>query len=1295
VSERHGKESASNPAPTRSVGRIFALFAVLLVSLTLTAAASADVSFIKAYGWGVLDGASQFETCTSTCQAGIAGSGAGQLYFAYGVATDPSGDVYVADYGNERIDEFSAAGAFIKAIGTFGSGAGQIAGPLSVTIDSAGDVYVADYGNARIDEFSSSGAFIEAYGWDVVPGGIGGLETCTTTSTCQQGIPGSEAGALLYPAGIATNRSGDVYVADFFNNRIDEFSAAGDLIEAIGTAGSGAGQLKGPTDVATDSSGDVYVADDGNERIDEFSAAGAFIKAYGWGVADGASQFETCTTSCQAGIAGGGVGQLDEPEGIATSHSGDVYVTDAHTDRIDEFSAAGVFIEAIGTAGSGAGQLDYPEGVATDSSGNIYVSDYDNFRIDEFSGSVAAPDIIAAPDKLTRSTSASFEFTSDTEGAQFECSLDGSAFSACISPLAYSGLGDGEHTFQVREHDPGEEPGVAGEYIWSVYTHPPTVVIDSAPSGGGNESTATVTFSGSAEDGNDAAIAFTCSLDGAAPVPCASPDVLTGLADGVHTISISAEDDVGNTSATPASATWLVGGSGSGVSSIPPESTCAGSALASVSSGLLVMDARDGACITSATVAGVGVWQVGGPVTLDGITVTPDPGTKLTLTKSAQGAKFSSTGGVTFQLGGLEPVQDSARITWTLSGGLLNTGANVPFVKSIAGLAANLGLSELKLSSAEGGSVKLTFRPTLPKVFSSLPGSPNAVAGQFTVTASNANGLDFSGQLSVGQLYLGAIELRKLRLGFDASTLTFDGSVTVALVGQGGPSIATSLTIGPESPASVFGCCVRQFAVTAQNLNEPIPATPLFLQSIGGAAQSGKEADGSFYPIISGNAAVSIGPKVRSSPAAVQIAGSLTLELSKHWTLAIAGNATVESFPLASGKATYTSEPAGVQLEGKVQATVEGYGFAAEVTPKTFFQGTQSFNIDAIGSVTLGALGSLQGEIVFSNNGLAACATISPPYLPSYSIGWGELPNGAHAVLAGTCDMGPYSATMASVHARAAGTPLTLALAAHSGPRLVAVHGSSAAPQLTLTGPDGLSLDGASGATQTPTGLIIPDPTSDTAFVVLNRSPAGTYTLTSANTGIVSVATANSLPPVSVTVHTRPLRNGQRQLTYSQRTAPGQKLELYEQGSNGGGRLLASSSRAHGQLTYTPTIGLGATRTILAVTIANGLPRATETLAQYHVNDSPPGRVHSLSRHGQQLSWSKTPRAVRYMLAFTTNNGATPTITTRARTTRIPASATTATIVAIDAANRPGPVATIKLPKLLRHLSRPKQKDKT
>ena len=463
MGKRHAKESRSEEWRLRALQRIVALLAALLVGLTLTAAASANVSFTEAYGWGVLDGASQFETCTSTCQTGIGGGGAGQLLFPpdevtfgtiAGVAIDPSGDVYVADEFSDRIDEFSAAGAFIKAYGwgvldglsqfetctttcqrgIQGGGAGQLALPEGIAIDSSGDVYVADFANVRVDEFSAAGAFIEAYGWGVLDG-ASRFETCTTT--CQRGIQGGGAGQLDEPSGVAIDPSGDVYVADQFNNRIDKFSAAGAFVKAYGwgvldgasqfetctttcqagIAGGGAGQLDEPIGIATDSSGDVYVAantgtslaDYGNERIDEFSAAGAFMKAYGWGVLDGASQFETCTTTCQQGSRGGGAGQLDSPSGVAIDSSGDVYVADEYNSRIDEFSAAGAFIEAYGwgvldgvsqfetctttcqagSASGAAGQLADPLGVAIDSSGDVYVADSSNERIDEFSATGA------------------------------------------------------------------------------------------------------------------------------------------------------------------------------------------------------------------------------------------------------------------------------------------------------------------------------------------------------------------------------------------------------------------------------------------------------------------------------------------------------------------------------------------------------------------------------------------------------------------------------------------------------------------------------------------------------------------------------------------------------------------------------------------------------------------------------------------------------------------------------------------------------------------------------------------
>ena len=491
VSERHGKEGASDAAPTRSLRRILPVFAALLVSLTLAAAASANVSFTKAYGWGVLDGASRFETCTSTCQGGIeGGGGAGQLWAPSGVATDSAGDVYVTDSEDQRIDEFSAGGAFIKAFGwgvvdgqgrfetctstchagLGGGGGGQLLNPEGVATDSSGHVQVADYNNSRIDEFSGAGAFLKAYGWGVADG-LSQFETCT--STCRAGFEGGGAGQFTGPWGVAIDPSGQVYVADSGNKRIDEFSAAGVFMRAYGWGvvdgasqfeacsstcrrglqGGGAGQLSGGhISVAIDPSGHVYVADEANIRIDEFSAAGAFIKAYGWGVSDGASRFETCTSSCRAGISGGGAGQLYAPTGVATDSSGDVYVTDYGNARIDEFSAAGAFIKAFGWGvvdgqgrfetctstcqqgidGEQAGQLYGPLDVATDPSGDVYVGDGSQGRIDEFSAAGALP---VPPQIRLAALGDSYSSGNGTPGASGDCARSPQAWPELVPDL--------------------------------------------------------------------------------------------------------------------------------------------------------------------------------------------------------------------------------------------------------------------------------------------------------------------------------------------------------------------------------------------------------------------------------------------------------------------------------------------------------------------------------------------------------------------------------------------------------------------------------------------------------------------------------------------------------------------------------------------------------------------------------------------------------------------------------------------------------------------------------------------
>jgi DNA-binding beta-propeller fold protein YncE len=152
----------------------------------------------------------------------------------------------------------------------------------------------------------------------------------------------------------------------------------------VGAKGTGAGQMEEPQGVAVNSAtGDVYVVDKGNDRIDEFEAGGTFIRAWGWGVKEVGKneELQTCTvlTGCAPGTAGTGPGRLDAPEGIAVDNSGsasdpskeDVYVTNTTDNVIEKFSATGEFKGEIST-GSGGKAFGGLLGVAVGSNGVLW-----------------------------------------------------------------------------------------------------------------------------------------------------------------------------------------------------------------------------------------------------------------------------------------------------------------------------------------------------------------------------------------------------------------------------------------------------------------------------------------------------------------------------------------------------------------------------------------------------------------------------------------------------------------------------------------------------------------------------------------------------------------------------------------------------------------------------------------------------------------------------------------------------------------------------------------------------------
>ena len=80
------------------------------------------------------------------------------------MALDRSGNVFICDYFNSRIQKFSTSGAFIGQWGSNGTNPGQFQGPAAVAVDRLGNVYVCDYQNNRVQKFSNSGVFITQWG---------------------------------------------------------------------------------------------------------------------------------------------------------------------------------------------------------------------------------------------------------------------------------------------------------------------------------------------------------------------------------------------------------------------------------------------------------------------------------------------------------------------------------------------------------------------------------------------------------------------------------------------------------------------------------------------------------------------------------------------------------------------------------------------------------------------------------------------------------------------------------------------------------------------------------------------------------------------------------------------------------------------------------------------------------------------------------------------------------------------------------------------------------------------------
>jgi len=264
----------------------------------------------------------------------------GSFAYPHGVAVDSSGNVYVADAGNNTVNEIVAVGGVIPGSPTFNVLGGSFNQPSSLAVDGSGNVYVADAGNNAVEEIVAVGGVIPAN---------------PTINTLGSGFS--------YPTGVAVDGSGNVYVADSENNTVKEIVAVDGVIPdspTIRTLGSG---FSYPSGVAVDGNGNVYVADNGNNAVKEIVAVSGVIP-----------DSPTIRTL--------GSGFL-YPGAVAVDGNGSVYVADTLNSAVKEIVAVGGVIPSSPTIRTLGGGFNYPYGVAVGDNGNVYVADAHNFEVKE------------------------------------------------------------------------------------------------------------------------------------------------------------------------------------------------------------------------------------------------------------------------------------------------------------------------------------------------------------------------------------------------------------------------------------------------------------------------------------------------------------------------------------------------------------------------------------------------------------------------------------------------------------------------------------------------------------------------------------------------------------------------------------------------------------------------------------------------------------------------------------------------------------------------------------------------
>ncbi|MCD4658066.1 MAG: right-handed parallel beta-helix repeat-containing protein, partial [Planctomycetes bacterium] len=359
----------------------------------------------SAYAIGWIGGGSNGWKTTN----GVSASSMYQSFDSPGsVCVDSSGNITVSEYENHRINKWDSNGNALGWIGDGQDGWNKLNSkpansnqpkyflyPYGHCIDSNGNIYVADQGNYRVCKWDSAGIFV---GW--IGGGYDGWQTINSGASS-----GSSIKHFNTPTGVYVDSDGFIYVSDQNNNRISKWNSNGIAVGWIGggndgwqpsgTATSGQSYKKFyiPVGICGDASGNLFIADQWNNRICKWNSNGIAI---GW-IGDGCSGWQTKDVT-RSGFLNGGTDyrSFKNPYGVFVYSNGIIYVADTKNHRVSKWDSAG---NSLGWIGGGSNCWQYgnaPSGandfqsfnavrdICVDSSGYIFISDNRNHRISKW-----------------------------------------------------------------------------------------------------------------------------------------------------------------------------------------------------------------------------------------------------------------------------------------------------------------------------------------------------------------------------------------------------------------------------------------------------------------------------------------------------------------------------------------------------------------------------------------------------------------------------------------------------------------------------------------------------------------------------------------------------------------------------------------------------------------------------------------------------------------------------------------------------------------------------------------------